>query len=249
MTSLTSHIIGNWKMNGSTDFVTRFFEELADGLSSLPSSVKVGVCPPFTLLSEVAKSCADSSVVLGAQDASEHETGAYTGQISAAMLAEKGVCQVILGHSERREYQGETSEQVARKAHAVIEAGMQPIICVGETASQRRSGEAQKIVGEQLAAVMAKLDVKELASCLIAYEPVWAIGTGETATPEQAQDMHAFIRSEMSGAAKGIIYGGSVKADNAADLFAQPDIQGALVGGASLDAKEFISICQAAGQS
>lgn len=249
MTSLTSHIIGNWKMNGSKDFVARFFDELGVSLGSLPDSVKVGLCPPFTLISEAAAYCTKNAVVLGAQDASEQESGAYTGQISAAMLAEWGVGQVILGHSERREYQGETSEQVARKALAVLSAGMQPIICVGETVDQRRLGNEKEVVGEQLAAILAVLDSSQLASCLIAYEPVWAIGTGETATPEQAQDMHAFIREQMSGAIEGIIYGGSVKADNAADLFAQPDIQGALIGGASLDAKEFISICQAAGQS
>src|SRR6056300_383137 len=235
-------------MNGSRDFVTRFFEDLGENLDSLSSSVKVGLCPPFTLISGVADFCANNSIVLGAQDVSEHEKGAYTGQVSVAMLAEWGVGQVILGHSERREYQGETSKQVASKALAVLAAGMQPIICVGETAEQRRSGGAKMVVDEQLAAILEKLSTDQLAKSLIAYEPVWAIGTGETATPEQAQAMHAFIREQLSGATKGIIYGGSVKADNAAELFAQPDIQGALIGGASLDASEFISICQAADQ-
>lgn len=249
MASLTSHVIGNWKMNGSRDFVAKFFEGLGSNLDTLSPSVKVGVCPPFTLIGDAAEHCAGSSIALGAQDASEQEAGAYTGQISAAMLAEWGVQQVILGHSERREHQGETSEQVAQKALSVLAAGMQPVICVGETAEQRRSGKAQDIVGQQLAAVVSKLSSDQLSKSLIAYEPVWAIGTGETATPEQAQDMHAFIKEQVSGAIEGIIYGGSVKADNAAELFAQPDIQGALVGGASLDPNEFISICQAADQS
>lgn len=248
MTSLTSHVIGNWKMNGSRDFVAKFFAELGGALESLPESVSVGICPPFTLIGEFAEQRASSSLVIGAQDASEHEQGAFTGQVSASMLAEWGVGQVILGHSERREYLGETSELVASKALAVLNAGMQPVICVGETAGQRRAGDAEQVVGQQLAVIADRLNAEQLAKCLIAYEPIWAIGTGETATPEQAQDMHAFIRECVSGAVEGIIYGGSVKADNAADLFAQPDIQGALVGGASLDAKHFISICQAAGQ-
>ena len=249
MASLTCQVIGNWKMNGSRDFVTEFFAELGGRLDSLPSAVKITLCPPFTLVPEVAGHIANGPIRLGAQDMSGHAGGAYTGDVSAAMLLEWGVQRVILGHSERRAFYGETDAAVAQKALTALEAGLQPVICVGETASERSSGRAEQIVGKQLAALQKVLSTDQLARCLIAYEPIWAIGTGDTASPQQAQAMHAFIREHLQGAVEGIVYGGSVNADNAAELFAQPDIQGGLVGGASLKANEFIAICHAAGQS
>jgi triosephosphate isomerase (TIM) len=208
------------------------------------------VCPPFPYLAEVALAFAGSELRWGAQDCSVHEQGAYTGEVSAAMLAEFGCRYAIVGHSERRQYHHEGDQLVADKAKAVLAKGVTPIVCVGESLSQREAGETDAVVKRQLSAV-----IHTLAHCagemVVAYEPVWAIGTGRTATPEQAQAVHALLRAQLHAATPHadqmrILYGGSVKADNAAALFAQPDIDGGLIGGASLKASDFIAICRAA---
>lgn len=241
-------VVGNWKMHGSRASVD---ELLGDLVGVVPSSgVAVAVCPAFVHLVQASGQCAGSPVAVGAQDSSHMQSGAYTGDIAPAMLADIGCRWVILGHSERRQYHGELDELIAAKLAAVVAAGLQPILCVGETREQREAGSAEAIVGAQLeGALNGQLD---LDSLVVAYEPVWAIGTGLTASPEQAQDMHGFIRKRLEGTAKvnaletRLLYGGSVKAGNAPELFSQPDIDGALVGGAALDAAEFLAIVDAA---
>ncbi|HEX5360042.1 MAG TPA: triose-phosphate isomerase [Fluviicoccus sp.] len=241
-------VIGNWKMNGS----------YRSGQALLQSLVHAGiatvVAPPFVYLSQAAALTAGSRVAVAAQDvAAEKGYGAFTGEVSARMLAELGVGHVIVGHSERRQYYGETDAQVATKVLRVVEEGMVPVLCVGESLAQREAGQALAVVSAQLLAVVEHCGVGILSTAVIAYEPVWAIGTGRTATPDDAQSMHASLRAVVAardpGIAAGlrILYGGSVKADNAASLFAMPDIDGALVGGASLLANDFQAICRAAG--
>ncbi len=247
MTFTPCHVIGNWKMNGSREFAERLIDELRLKLVGL-NAVEVAICPPFTLLASAAERLAGSILALGAQDMSAAEEGAYTGDISARMLRDWGVSKVILGHSERRLGHGETSAMVLSKVQQALRHGLQPVICLGETTEQRAQGRAEQVVSEQLAPLLAVLDRQDWQKCLLAYEPVWAIGTGETATPEQAQDMHAMIRAQV-GRSIPLLYGGSVKAANALELFAQTDIDGGLIGGASLEADEFIAICQAANQS
>ncbi|HEX5276270.1 MAG TPA: triose-phosphate isomerase [Fluviicoccus sp.] len=241
-------VIGNWKMNGGY----RSGQALVQSL--IHAGVNTVVAPPFIYISQLALLAAGSRVTLAAQDvAVEKSHGAYTGEVSARMLAESGVSHVIVGHSERRQYYGETDRQVAEKVLRVIEEGMIPVICVGESLQQRESGRAFEVVAAQIRAVIDHCGVAVLAAAVIAYEPVWAIGTGRTATPEDAQAMHAGLRRMVAGhdaavaAGLRILYGGSVKADNAASLFAMPDIDGALVGGASLLANDFLAICRAAG--
>jgi triosephosphate isomerase len=211
----------------------------------------LAVCVPFVYINETAATLAGSDIRWGAQDVSEHEQGAYTGEVSAAMLAESGCRYVIVGHSERRAYHAEGDALVARKAQVALARGVTPVVCVGETLAEREAGETEEVVKRQLSAV-----IHQLAHCaaemVVAYEPVWAIGTGRTASPEQAQAVHAVLRGQLQaatgrGAAMKILYGGSVKPDNAATLFAQPDIDGGLIGGASLKAADFIAICRAAG--
>ena len=239
-------VAGNWKMNGSH---AANAELLAGINAARPFGCDVAVCVPFPYLSEAAVALAGSDVRWGAQDCSVHTAGAYTGEVSAGMLAEFGCRYVIVGHSERRQYHGETDQLVADKAKAALAKGVTPIVCVGETLAQREAGETEAVVKRQLSAV-----IHQLAHCaaemVVAYEPVWAIGTGRTATPEQAQAVHAVLRGQLQaatgrGAAMKILYGGSVKADNAATLFAQPDIDGGLIGGASLKSADFIAICRA----
>jgi len=241
-------VIGNWKMNGSY----RSGQALLQSL--IHAGVSAVVAPPFVYLAQAAALAAGSRLSLAAQDvAAEPACGAFTGEVSARMLAESGVSHVIVGHSERRQYYGETDERVATKALRVVEEGMVPVICVGESLQQRESGQAFAVVTAQLLAVVERCGVGILASSVIAYEPVWAIGTGHTATPDDAQAMHACLRAVIAernpdvAAGLCILYGGSVKADNAASLFAMPDIDGALVGGASLLANDFQAICRAAG--
>ena len=218
---------------------------------SRPYGCDVAVCAPFPYLAETALAFAGSDLRWGAQDCSMHEQGAYTGEVSAAMLAEFGCRYAIVGHSERRQYHHESDQLVADKAKAALAKGVTPIVCVGESLAQREAGETDAVVKRQLSAV-----IHTLAHCagemVVAYEPVWAIGTGRTATPEQAQAVHALLRAQLHAATPHadrmkILYGGSVKADNAAALFAQPDIDGGLIGGASLKASDFIAICRAAG--
>lgn len=240
-------IVGNWKMHGSHKGNA---ELLAAILEAGPFVHSLAVCVPFPYLSETAVALAASPVTWGAQDCSAHERGAYTGEVSAAMLHEFGCRYVIVGHSERRAYHGENDQVVADKAKAALALGITPIVCVGETLAERESGQTDAVVKRQLSAV-----IHTLAHCcgeiVVAYEPVWAIGTGKTATPEQAQSVHAMIRAQLHAAtpkadAMLVIYGGSVKPDNARSLFAQADVDGALVGGASLDAKDFVAIARAA---
>ncbi len=241
-------VVGNWKMHGSHPANA---ELLAGILGARPFGCDVAVCVPFPYLSEAAVSLAASDIRWGAQDCSAHAQGAYTGEVSAAMLAEFGCRYAIVGHSERRAMHGETDQLVADKAKAALGNGVTPIVCVGETRAQREAGETAAVVKRQLSAV-----IHTLAHCVsemvVAYEPVWAIGTGLSATPQQAQDVHQLLRAQLLAATSHasrihILYGGSVKPDNAAALFAQPDIDGALVGGAALKAADFVAICRAAG--
>lgn len=242
-------VVGNWKMHGSRASVKELLDGLVDAIPA--QGVGVAVCPTYVHLVQALQLCAGSAVGVGAQDCSHQQSGAYTGEVAADMLADLGCQWVILGHSERRQYHAESDALVSTKLGAAITAGLQPIVCVGETREQRESGEAQAVVGAQLAGALST--GADLAGLVVAYEPVWAIGTGLTASPEQAQEMHAFIRGCL-GTIEGVdpdatrlLYGGSVKAANAAELFGQPDIDGALVGGAALDAGEFLAIVGAAG--
>jgi triosephosphate isomerase len=240
-------VVGNWKMNGSRAANAALLEGL---LQARPYACDVAVCPPFPFLADVASTLAASDLRWGAQDCSAHEQGAYTAEVSAAMLAELGCRYAIVGHSERRTLHGETDETVAAKARVALARGVTPIVCVGETLAQREAGQTESVVKRQLSAV-----IHALAHCagemVVAYEPVWAIGTGLTATPEQAQAVHLLLRQQLRAAtprcdAMRILYGGSVKPDNAAALFAQPDIDGGLIGGAALKVADFVAICRAA---
>jgi len=237
-------VAGNWKMNGSMSLVADFNEKL----SQVSSVAEVVVCSPSTLLHALDK----STFAIGAQNVSHLDNGAHTGELSVAMLKEAGCEYAIVGHSERREDQGESNYLVAQKAKKCVSEGITPIICVGESLEIREAGNVESFVAAQLDAVVEVLTVAELAKTVIAYEPIWAIGTGKTASPEQAQEVHEFIRGYFekvnADLAQGlrILYGGSVKPDNAKTLFAQKDVDGGLIGGASLKAEDFISICQAA---
>lgn len=244
-------VAGNWKLNGSRAANAALLRALRAGVAGSPG-IDVLVCPPSVYLAETAQAVAGSGILVGAQDASTEGTGAFTGEVSAAMLRDVGCSHVIVGHSERRALFGDSDERVARKFGAVAAAGLVPILCVGETLEQRRAGTTAAVVTRQLTAVVDAVGPAGLAGAIVAYEPVWAIGTGQTATPEQAQEVHAMIRAIAAardarmGAALRILYGGSVKGANSAALFAMPDIDGGLVGGASLDAEDFLRICAAA---
>ena len=238
-------IAGNWKMNKtvaeSLDLANGLVRELKE-----VKEVDIAICPPFTALSEVSKAVIDSNIRLGAQNMSQNGYGAHPGEIAAGMLKEFSTKYVILGHSERREYQRESDELIASKAKAAHEAGLKPIVCVGEQLEERESGNTENVVGTQVRGSLAGLTTEEMLGTVIAYEPVWAIGTGKTATAEQAQEVHAFIRNLLAdlfdadtAKAVRIQYGGSVKPDNARELMSQPDVDGALVGGASLDVRVF----------
>jgi triosephosphate isomerase (TIM) len=241
-------VVGNWKMNGDRASNA----ELLAGLKGAgPWIAEVAVCAPSVYLGDVALSLQGGAIAWGAQDCSAFESGAYTGELSAAMLAEFGCRYVLTGHSERRAYHFESDQAVADKAKAALAHRITPIVCVGETLEEREAGKTDEVVKRQLSAV-----IHTLAHCIsqivVAYEPVWAIGTGKTASPEQAQTVHAVLRAQLKAATDHaadmkILYGGSVKADNAAILFSQPDIDGGLIGGASLKAADFAAICRAAG--
>src|SRR5688572_13744057 len=230
-------VAGNWKMHGSRASVQALLDSLLQGI---PKDAKAGcaVCAPFPYLALVAERLRGSAIAWGAQNASEHAEGAYTGEVSAAMLKEFACRYVIVGHSERRQLYGEGDALVAAKFAAAQGAGLTPILCVGETLAEREAGRTQEVVGRQLEAVRC-------SNAVLAYEPVWAIGTGRTATPEQAQQVHAFLRGKVA-AGTPILYGGSVKPQNAAAIFAMPDVDGGLIGGASLVAKDFLDIVRAA---
>jgi len=241
-------VVGNWKMHGSHSHNAAL---LAGIVAGRPFGCDVAVCVPFPYLGEVAVAWAGSELRWGAQDCSAHEQGAYTGEVSAAMLADFGCRYAIVGHSERRAMHGESDQLVADKAKAALARGITPIVCVGETLGQREQGTAQATVKRQLSAVIHALG-HCVGEMVVAYEPVWAIGTGVTATPEQAQEMHALIRAQLRAAtahaaAMTLLYGGSMKPENAPALLAQQDIDGGLIGGAALKAADFIAICRAAG--
>lgn len=248
-----SLVIGNWKMHGSLAENAELLHDLLPRVAGLDRTA-VSVCPPAPYLLDVSGKLAGSKVVLGAQNicAEALESGAYTGEVSAAMLADVGVRYVLVGHSERREYYRETDDVVAAKFVQAQAAGLLPVLCVGENLAQREAGTALECVAAQLAVVVARAGIRAFLKAVVAYEPVWAIGTGKTASPEQAQEVHAHLRQVLGSFDREVadriqlLYGGSVKADNARDLFAMNDIDGALVGGASLKADEFIAICKAA---
>ena len=232
-------VAGNWKMHGGRASNRALLEELLKGLVK---GVECAVCVPFPYLEQVSAQLKGSELAWGAQNVSEHAQGAYTGEVSASMLAEFGCRYVIVGHSERRQLFGERDEQVVAKFAAVRAAKMTPILCVGETLQEREAGKTEEVVERQLKKVLEK---NSFERAVLAYEPVWAIGTGRNATPQQAQEVHAFLRKKVP-AQTPILYGGSVKAQNAAAIFAMPDVDGGLIGGASLAAQDFLDIARAA---
>ncbi|MDR2365259.1 MAG: triose-phosphate isomerase [Zoogloeaceae bacterium] len=243
-------IAGNWKMNGALAANAALLEKLRTGLSLAREAAEIAVFPPFPYLDQASRLLAGTAILLGAQDLSDHADGAHTGEVSARMLAEFGCRYVLVGHSERRALRGETDEEVARKFGAARAAGLIPVLCLGETLAERQAGATLDVVFRQLDAVIAAHGISSLRDAVLAYEPVWAIGTGQTAAPEAAEAVHLALRQRLASqdaAAETprIVYGGSVKADNAARLFAQPNIDGALVGGAALYADDFLAICQA----
>lgn len=243
-------VAGNWKMHGSLIDNKQLLDAVMAGLSGL-TDAHLAVCVPFPYLSSVQSALQGTNIAWGAQNVSQYEKGAYTGEISTLMLKDFGCRYVIVGHSERRTLFSENNAVVAEKYLAAQRADITPILCVGETLEQRENGTAEQVIEDQLAAVIGLAGIESLNKAVIAYEPVWAIGTGKTATPQQAQDIHSFIRMGLAkkntNVAKeiAILYGGSVKANNAQELFAMPDIDGGLIGGASLVASEFIAICRA----
>lgn len=243
-------VAGNWKMHGSQAVNAELLQGVRAGAAGLKA--EVAVCVPYPYLDQARQALVGSNVAWGAQDVSEHAQGAYTGEVSAAMLADFGCRYVIVGHSERRSYYGDTDAVVAAKFEAAQKGGLVPILCVGETLDEREMNITADVVTRQLDAVIARCGVAALAKAVVAYEPVWAIGTGRTATPQQAQEVHALIRARVArddaavAAGLRILYGGSMKPNNAAELMAQPDIDGGLIGGASLVASDFIAICATA---
>jgi triosephosphate isomerase len=244
-------VAGNWKMHGGIVQNRGLLAMVVTGTAGLRGA-DCAVCVPYPYLSQVQSLLQHTHIFWGAQNVSQYDKGAYTGEVSAAMLADFSCRYVIVGHSERRALYGEDSRTVALKFRAAQSAGLTPILCVGETLEQREATVTEQVVAEQLDAVIELLGVNALAKSVLAYEPVWAIGTGKTATPQQAQDVHAFIRNRVAtrdvaiATELQVLYGGSVKANNAAELFTMPDIDGGLIGGASLVADEFITICRAA---
>ena len=247
-------VAGNWKLHGTRAGAASLVEAIASGIVQL-DAIDVVVCPTFLHLADAAARIAGRTLGLGAQDVSAEAEGAFTGEVAAPMLAEYGCGYVIVGHSERRARLGESDADVAAKVAAAAGAGLVPIVCVGETLAERDAGETLDVVRRQLQAVLTQIGAEGFAGSVVAYEPIWAIGTGRTATPAQAQEVHAAIRAVLADAASElaaetrVLYGGSVKAANAAELFAGPDIDGGLVGGASLDATEFLNICRSAAAS
>lgn len=243
-------VAANWKLHGSLRFAGDWARDFLR--RPPPAGVEVLVCPAFVHIAHLAQALAGSGVAVGAQNLSEHRDGAFTGEVSAAMLKELGCDYVLVGHSERRLIYRESDEQIAGKLRAAAGAGLKPVLCVGETLAQRRADETRAVLQRQLDAAAPVLSGLAADAFVIAYEPVWAIGTGETATPEQAQQAHAFIRDHLGGLAGGraadarVLYGGSVKTDNAASLFQMNDVDGGLIGGASLKAPDFADICRAA---
>jgi triosephosphate isomerase len=243
-------VAGNWKLHGDRAFAHALIDAVV--AATRPGDVEVVLLPPAPYLGELVARYADTGIAFGAQDVSPNDSGAYTGEVSASMIRDVGCQYTLVGHSERREYHGEDNHLVAEKFVAAIRSGITPILCVGETLQQREAGQTEWVIQRQIAPVLELAGRDALAASVIAYEPVWAIGTGRTATPEQAQEVHAFIRREISAGSDTIkswlpiLYGGSVKPANAVELFAQPDVDGGLIGGASLIAKDFLAIVAAA---
>ncbi|TAN06530.1 MAG: triose-phosphate isomerase [Rhodanobacteraceae bacterium] len=241
---------GNWKMHGSRAMASALAGAIVEARNG---HCDVAIFPPFPYLREACAACAGSQVMVGGQDLSEHETGAFTGEVSAAMLRDVGCGAVLAGHSERRQYHHETDAQVAAKVAQALEHDLAPVLCVGESLDEREAGQTAAVVARQLGAVVAHCGIAAFGRIVVAYEPVWAIGTGRTASPAQAQEVHALLRSQLArddariAGSTRIVYGGSVKPGNAAELFAQADIDGGLIGGAALQATDFLSICSAAG--
>ena len=241
-------IVGNWKMNKTVSEAVDLVKDLIDMVGDV-SNVDIGVGPPFTALLPVAHICVDTNIMVAAQNISWEDSGAYTGEISPGMLVDIGCKYAIIGHSERRTIFGETDEMVNKKIFAALKHNLTPIVCMGETLSQREQNETFAVIGGQAKAGLEGLSADEMKKLVLAYEPIWAIGTGKTATPDQAQEVHAFIRGELSdlfnpdvASSVRIQYGGSVKPDNVAELMSQPDLDGALVGGASLKADSFAQL-------
>jgi triosephosphate isomerase (TIM) len=250
MPERTPYLAANWKMHKTVAEAAEFVDALLPRIAATQHDVVI--CPPFTALTAVVERRYGTAIKVAAQNMHEAESGAFTGEVSAPMLVELDVEAVVLGHSERRQYFGETDESLARKVPAALAAGLEPILCVGESEEARDAGQTEGVLERQLQADLAEVESVRLAEVVIAYEPIWAIGTGRTATPEQAQEACAYIRDvlrERGAVADSvrILYGGSVKPANAAELLAQPDIDGALVGGASLDPEDFAAIVGAAG--
>lgn len=243
-------VAGNWKMHGSLKGNADLLHGVLSGVAGV--TAEMAVCVPYPYLPQVQGLLSGSNVAWGAQDVSEHAQGAYTGEVSAAMLNDFGCRYVIVGHSERRSYYGDTDAIVAAKCEAALKAGLVPVLCVGETLDERERNVTAEVVTRQMDAVIARCGIAALARSVVAYEPVWAIGTGRTATPEQAQEVHALIRARVArddaavAAGLRILYGGSMKPNNAKELMAQPDIDGGLIGGAALVAADFVAICAAA---
>lgn len=237
-------VAGNWKMHGNRASNRALLDGVLAGIESL-EGVECAVCVPYPYLCEVAERLAKTRLAWGAQNLSEHAQGAFTGEVSAPMLAEFGCRYVLVGHSERRQLYGETDAVVAAKYAAVLAQGMKPILCVGETLAERDSGQTEQVVGRQLQVVLGLNGKKSLENAVVAYEPVWAIGTGRTATPEQVQAVHTFLRARVLPETR-ILYGGSVKPANVELIFAMPNVDGGLIGGASLVASDFIAIARAA---
>ena len=242
-------VAGNWKLHGSRDFATSLVGKVA---AALPlDGVEVVILPPLPYLGDLVEDFQHTTLAVGAQDVSSNQEGAYTGEVSAKMLVDVGARFGLVGHSERRQYHHESSEHVARKFLAAVNAGLRPILCVGESLQQREAGLTEDVIASQLRPVLDLVSAAAFEGAVVAYEPVWAIGTGRTASPAQAQAVHAFIRGEVArydariADSLPILYGGSVKPDNASELFSQPDVDGGLVGGASLVAADFIAIASA----
>ena len=243
-------VAGNWKMNGTLESVHALVEGIKSGLDTV-TDTEVVVCPPFVYLETVSRLISGTSVVLGAQNVAKEDPGAFTGEIAAPMLKDFGCQYVIVGHSERRNLYGETDSLVADKFARALQEGLKPILCVGELLEEREAGKEREVVARQVNAVIEKVGIAGVGKGVIAYEPVWAIGTGKTASPEQAQEAHAFIREQMAShdgtvaESTRILYGGSVNAGNIDGLVAAPDIDGGLIGGASLKPQDFLAICRA----
>jgi triosephosphate isomerase len=251
MTRRQSLVAANWKMNGTLVTIRPLLKKIIDEKQA-GIRAEIAICPPFVYLDEISRQLDATGIFLGAQNLSQHESGAHTGEVSAKMLRDYNCRYVIVGHSERRTLYGETDELVANKFACAVAGGLTPILCIGEYLEEREAGDTESVIARQLDTVIDKSGISAFANAVIAYEPVWAIGTGKTATPEQAEEIHAFIRLRLARHDDKvvdtirIVYGGSIKATNAEELFTMADIDGGLVGGASLNADDFLTICHAA---